>query len=55
MEFLKVTRRVSIALDDEIPLNYSAAHSISLPLLGVSFVLIFAIVMLQRHPPSDVT
>jgi molybdate transport system permease protein len=49
-----VTRVASIALYDEVQkLNYSAAHSIALLLLGISFLLIFAIVMLQRRAPSD--
>jgi molybdate transport system permease protein len=49
-----VTRVASIALYDEVQkLNYSAAHSIALLLLGISFLLIFAIVMLQRRGPGD--
>jgi molybdate transport system permease protein len=49
-----VTRVASIALHDEVQnLNYSAAHSIALLLLGISFPLIFAIVMLQRRAPID--
>jgi molybdate transport system permease protein len=41
-----VTRVASIALYDDVQkLNYSAAHSIALLLLGISFLLIFAIVM----------
>jgi molybdate transport system permease protein len=48
-----VTRVASIALYDEVQkLNYSAAHTIALLLLGISFVLIFAIVMLQRRAPN---
>lgn len=48
-----VTRVASIALYDEVQkLNYSAAHTIALVLLGISFVLIFSIVMLQRRAPN---
>jgi molybdate transport system permease protein len=48
-----VTRVASIALYDEVQkLNYSAAHTIALVLLGISFVLIFGIVMLQRRAPN---
>ncbi len=44
-----VTRVASIALYDEVQkLNYPAAHSTALVLLGISFVLIFAIAILQR-------
>ena len=51
-----VTRVASIALYDEVQkLNYSAAHSIALVLLSISFLLIFGIVMLQRRVPSDVS
>ncbi|MGB9277927.1 MAG: ABC transporter permease subunit [Terrimicrobiaceae bacterium] len=46
---LGVTRVASIALYDEVQkLNYPAAHSTALVLLGISFVLIFAIAILQR-------
>ena len=49
-----VTRVASIALYDEVQkLNYPAAHSIALVLLGISFALIFAIAMLQRRAPND--
>jgi molybdate transport system permease protein len=49
-----VTRVASIALYDEVQkLNYPAAHSIALVLLGISFLLIFAIAMLQRQAPND--
>ena len=49
-----VTRVASIALYDEVQkLNYPAAHSTALVLLGISFVLIFAIAILQRRTPSD--
>ena len=45
-----VTRVASIALYDEVQkLNYAAAHSIALLLLGISFLLILAIVILQRR------
>jgi molybdate transport system permease protein len=48
-----VTRVASIALYDEVQkLNYPAAHAIALVLLGISFVLIFTIVMLQRRAPN---
>jgi molybdate transport system permease protein len=48
-----VTRVASIALYEEVQkLNYPAAHAIALVLLGISFVLIFTIVMLQRRAPS---
>jgi molybdate transport system permease protein len=49
-----VTRVASIALYDEVQkLNYPAVHSTALVLLGISFVLIFAIAILQRRTPSD--
>ncbi len=49
-----VTRVASIALYDEVQeLNYPAAHSMALVLLGISFMLIFAIAILQRRTPND--
>jgi len=49
-----VTRVASITLYDEVQkLNYPAAHSTALILLGISFVLIFAISILQRRTTRD--
>jgi molybdate transport system permease protein len=49
-----VTRVASIALYDEVQkLNYPTAHAIAFILLGISFLLILAIVMLQRRAPGD--
>jgi molybdate transport system permease protein len=50
-----VTRVASIALYDEVQrLNYPAAHFIALILLGISFLLILAISILQRRTTDDV-
>ena len=49
-----VTRVASIARYDEMQkLNHSAAHSMALVLLSISFVLVFGIAMFQRRAPSD--